>query len=116
MLSRIHLRFSQIGKPLLDLRDQGAHELRRIVPVGLAPANEVMRHHGTSDLASRQPRGQQRALTYPRAARHHHPAIATLCDQKLVEPCQRHCAADEAFVALSLEAVVEALPGHPYRW
>ena len=63
------------GNRVLDLRHQRADQLRRIVPVVLASADEVMRHHGAGCLAPRQPRREHRALAHPRPAGHHDPAI-----------------------------------------
>ena len=109
---RVGVRLAQGREPLLDLRHQRADQLRRIVPVVLPPANEVVRHHGAGPLVPREPRREQRALAHSRPAGHHDPAIRVVCGQELIEPGQQHLAADEALVALPLDAVVKALPGH----
>jgi hypothetical protein len=58
------------------------------------------------------------ALAHARAAGHDDPAILGAADQQRVEPGEQRGAADEALVALPLDAVVDALPGHPCprRW
>lgn len=113
MHPRIRLRFAQCREAVLELHHQRADQLRGIVPVVLAAADEVMRHRGAALLAARQPRRQDRALAHPRTAGDHDPVVAIAVDQQLIKAGQQLRAADELLVSLPLAAVVEPLPWHP---
>jgi len=84
-----------------DLRDQRGRQLRWIVPVILAPADEVMWHRVARGLAPRQPLREQCALAHPRSAGQHDPSIDGLLDQELIELRQEHGTPDEARVSRS---------------
>src|SRR5262249_46800425 len=67
----------------------------------------------TGALAPGQPPREQRALAHTRPAGDEDPAIGAIGDQQLIEPIEEIVTADESLVALPLDSVVEALPGHP---
>jgi hypothetical protein len=72
-----------------------------------------MRNDRAGHLVTRQPRRQDRALAHAGPAGHDDPAIGIVCNQQPVELRKHDLAADESFVALPFDAVVEALSEHP---
>ncbi|MEO7730254.1 MAG: hypothetical protein ABIY55_04730 [Kofleriaceae bacterium] len=101
MHAGIGFRLDVSRKQRHELRDQRGCELRRIVPVILAPADEMMWHRVARGLAPRQPLREQRALAHPRSAGHDEPAIDGLADQQLIELRQERGASHEARVSRS---------------
>ena len=84
--------------------------ISQTLSVVLAAADEVVRDGDAGELAAGEPGCNQRALAHAGPAADQDPAVAAVGHQQFVELGEQRGAADETFVALPLDRVIDTLP------